>query len=114
MHCESISDTPEASKWLKMLVQDRFLIHVGPQIFQDSGMMNKIYDHGLFVFIIANSLRRITMQKLCHCWKRIMILAEDDAPGTKILDKCTKILNKCTKILGYHPRILRNKPQILR
>ena len=41
IHCESISDTPEGSKWLKKLVQDRFLTHVGPQIFQDSGMINK-------------------------------------------------------------------------
>ena len=39
---ESISDTPEGSKRLEKLVQDRFLTHVGPQIFQDSGMISHI------------------------------------------------------------------------
>ena len=43
IHWESISDTPKASKWLQKLVQDRFLTHVGPQILEDSGMINKIY-----------------------------------------------------------------------
>ena len=43
IRCESISDAPEGSKWLQKLVQDRFLSHVGPKIFQDSGMSNKIY-----------------------------------------------------------------------
>ena len=41
IHCESISDTPEASKCVKNIVWGRFLIHVGPKIFLDSGMINK-------------------------------------------------------------------------
>ena len=40
MYCESISDIPKASKWVEKLVPDRFLTHVGPKIFQDSGMIN--------------------------------------------------------------------------
>ena len=28
---ESISDTPEGSKWVKNIIQDRFLTHVGPK-----------------------------------------------------------------------------------